>query len=61
METKHFAKLRGDKVNYLVPPKVQGMITGCKWAMQARDGTVTLCYEDDTTESRKCARGGVGA
>jgi hypothetical protein len=54
--TKHFSKLRGDKVNYLVPAHVQCMITACQWATQARDGTVTLLYVDGTTESRKCER-----
>ena len=54
--TKHFSKLRGDKANYLAPPNVQGMITACKWAMQKRDGEITLCYVDDEKESRSCDR-----
>ena len=56
MSTKHFGKLRGEQCNWLVPSNVQAMTTAVNYAQQVRDGTITLFYSDDTTESRACDR-----
>ena len=32
------------------------MTTAVNYAQQVRDGTITLFYSDDTTESRACDR-----
>ena len=54
--TKHFSRLRGEMCNWLVPPRIQSMMTAVSRAQQTRDGTITLHYEDGTTESVKSER-----
>ncbi len=54
--TKRFSQLRKGKVNYLVPPNVQAMITACQYAQQDKTGAITLTYIDGTTETRMSDR-----
>ncbi len=54
MTCRHYSKLRGEKVNWLVPPQMQAMISGVQYAKQGRDGIITLTYCDGTEESRPC-------
>ena len=50
-EVMPFGQLKGDQVNYLVPPKSTGLLCGVKWARQDGEGVITLCYLDDSEES----------
>ena len=55
MDEKHpkrYSRLVGLQKNYICPPNATGMMTGTKWACQSPDGSITLEYEDGSTETR---------
>lgn len=49
--TKRYTKLEGDQVFMLVPPNIQVMMTGVRWAQQDKNGDITLTYTDGNTET----------
>ena len=51
--TDHYSKLGKGKVNYVVPSNFEAQITGAKWAQQDKNGLVTVCYLDETTQSKQ--------
>lgn len=47
----HYSECKDNDCLWLVPPNIQVMICGVKYAQQDSQGNITLHYVDDTKES----------
>lgn len=46
-----YAKLKGQQVHGIFPPRIQIMMSGCVSAEQNSKGEITLTYEDGSKEA----------